>query len=91
MVDYSEQAIADLETIRSRIALDNSRIATQKSAMLLGTCQLLDSFPDIGAVYSDPIRQFTKELWVILYRPTETGVYIYRVFDSRQDWRSLLL
>jgi plasmid stabilization system protein ParE len=90
LVEFSEDAIADLTAIRDWIAADNPKIAAEKSALIAATCELLDSFPGIGAVYADPLRHFTKELWIIFYRPTETGVYIYRIFDSRQDWRAQL-
>jgi plasmid stabilization system protein ParE len=73
------------------IASDNPRVALEKATMLADACELLDSFPNMGSVYLEPIRHFTKELWVIIYRPTRVGVYIHRVFDSRQDWRAQLI
>ncbi len=90
MLEFSDKAIADLAQISIRIAADNPGVAIKKAAMLAATCELLDAFPGLGALFVAPYRIFTKELWVILYRPTASGVYISRVFDSRQDWRSQL-
>ncbi len=91
MVEFSGKAIADLEQISRWIALENPRVALEKATMLADACELLDQFPGMGRVYFEPVRHFTKELWVILYRQTRTGVYVYRVFDSRQDWRAQLI
>jgi len=88
VVEFSAKAIADLEQISDWIAADNPRLAAKKAAMIADTCELLDTFRDMGTAYVGPSRYFIKDLWVIVYRPTERGVYIYRVFDSRQDWAS---
>jgi plasmid stabilization system protein ParE len=91
VVEFSDKAIADLEQIRLWISLDNPRVAMEKAEMLAHTCELLDQFPTIGGLYVDPVRYFSKEIWVIIYRPTQASVYIYRVFDSRRDWRAQLI
>ncbi len=90
MVEFSNEAIADLSAIRDRIAVYDPQIAAKTSAALAESFEVLDEFPRIGTLYADPLRYFGKDLWVIAYRPTETGVYVYRVFDSRQNWRGQL-
>ncbi len=86
MVEFSDDAIADLTIIRLTIAEDSPDRATEKAEEIIALCQLLDAYPGMGRVYAGLQRQFNKRPWVILYRPAETGVYIHRIFDGRQDW-----
>jgi plasmid stabilization system protein ParE len=59
--------------------------------MLIGVCELLDVHPGLGVKHSALYRRFSKERWVIIYRPAEAGVFIQRIFHSSQDWRSRII
>jgi plasmid stabilization system protein ParE len=76
VVAFSKEALADLQSIHDYIARDNPKIAAKKAEMLANACELLDAFPYLGPVYIDPLRYFVKDLWVIAYRPAESGLYI---------------
>jgi len=85
---FSDEALSDLRQIRRWLALENPRMAADKSAMLVRTCEMVGRFPGMRTLYSGQFRRFTKEVWIILYSRIDTGVFIHRVFDSRQDWRA---
>jgi len=42
VVEFSDQAFADLQAIERWIAKDNPRVAREKAVMLAATCELLD-------------------------------------------------
>ena len=88
MAIYSDDAIADLQAIRSQIAEDSPARAAEKAAMLDALCKLLDTMPNLGRFYAGPLRLFMKESWVIVYEPISAGILIHRIFDCRHDWRS---
>ena len=90
MLDFTDDALSDLRNIRETIAADNPPLADKKAAEILATCQRIESFPSIGAVFDGDLRRFSKRPWVILYTETATGVLVQRVFDSRQNWRGLM-
>jgi len=90
VIEYSDDSISDLRTIRETIADDSPARAIQKIEMLLEVCRLLDEHPAIGKVYVAPYRQFSKERWIIIYRPTDRGVFIHRIFHTSQDWQARL-
>ncbi len=90
MLDFTDDALSDIRHIRETIALDNPPLADKKAADIIVTCQRIEAFPSIGSVYDGDLRRFSKRPWVILYTETEIGVLVQRVFDSRQDWRTLL-
>lgn len=91
MAVFSNDAIADLRNIRETIATDSPARALEKIEMIIEICQLLDVHPGMGVKHAGSYRRFAKERWVILYRPVVGGVFVQRIFDSSQDWRSRII
>jgi plasmid stabilization system protein ParE len=88
MAGFSDDAIEDLRNIRETIAEDSPRLAREKIVMLIELCQLLDVHPGLGTKHSALYRRFSKERWIIIYRPGNDGVFVQRIFDGSRDWQS---
>lgn len=94
MPDYrlSPKAIADLEDIYADgLAQFGAAQAARYQHELHGCFQLLAEFPGIAGpalrgVFS-PVYRFPFGSHIILFKKTETGVVIVRVFHARMDWR----
>ncbi len=91
MIEFSDDTIADLMNIRETIAQDSPPRATSKISEIIETCHRLEAQPGLGRVHSGVVRRFSKKPWLIVYAPSDTGIKIYGVFDSRQDWAAVLL
>ena len=91
MIEFSDDTIADLMNIRETIAQDSPVRATAKVSDIIDTCHRLEAQPGLGRVHSGMVRRFSKKPWLIVYAPNDTGIKIYGVFDSRQDWAARLL
>ncbi len=87
MIEFSPDSIDDLEAIRVTIAGYSRALADKKIAMLDGVITFLEEYPSAGREYSNAYRVFSKERWIIIYRPVKDGVFISRVFDSSQNWK----
>ncbi len=90
MLQFSDDAIADLTNIRETIAQDSPARALEKIEDIIKTCKYLETHPGLGRVHRGNIRRFSKRPWLIIYAPSAGGIWIYRVFDSRQDWAARL-
>lgn len=90
MVEYTNKAIADLTGIREWIARDNPMLAFEKAELILQTAAIIEASPGIGRNCAGELLYFIKRPWVLVYRPTETGILIHRIFDGREDWRAKL-
>jgi plasmid stabilization system protein ParE len=91
LIEFSDDSIADLTSIREWIAQDSAVRATDKISEIIATCQLLEARPGLGRVHRGLVQRFSKKPWLIVYAPTATGIKIYGVFDSRQNWAARLL
>ena len=92
MVQFSEEATADLENIYETIAVYNPALAQEKIDGIQKVCALIDTRQTMGMAVSgtENGRRFSTPPWIIYYRPGPTGIFVYRVFHSRQDWRALI-
>jgi len=69
MVTFSDEALDDLENIRSWIAADRPMIAVKKYIKLKAACQSLDRFPYKGrSGKRDKTRELSVYLWIITYK-----------------------
>jgi len=91
VIQFSDDAIADLNCIREIIAEYDPLLATKKISEIIATCQRIEAHPEIGRVHWGTVRRFSKRPWLIVNSPNDTGIKIYGVFDSRQDWAFRLL
>ena len=91
MIQFSDDAIADLAAIREAIAQSSQVLATDKINEIIVTCQRLEAHPGIARVHKGAVRRFSKRPWLIIYAPNDSGIEIYGVFDGRQDWAARLL
>lgn len=92
---WSAEAKEDLESIarhivdrdqRRRIARKVTREIRKKCDHYARHPQTGTSRPDLGDAY----RVFSHSRWVVLFRPTDEGTEVLRVFDGSQDYESLL-
>jgi plasmid stabilization system protein ParE len=90
-LEFTRDAIAELENIHARIAEDSLERADKIAAAIKRTCGLLLTSPKMGRPLPDGTRKVTKKPWIIVYDLLPTGPIILHVFDSRQDWQAKLL
>ena len=89
MLKFSDEAIADLRAIREYIAEEDPKQAALVAEDIIRVCGLLESYPDISRLGVEP---GTREMnaatsWVVVYEKTEAGLFILRVWHSRQSRR----
>jgi len=89
VVQFSSEAIADLQSIKAYIARDSDMRAAQVTAMIRRKCDMLDKHKMIGRPGVEPgTRELsTAKPWVIVYELRAEGAYILRVWHSRQSRR----
>lgn len=87
-VFFTTQASQDLHEIRDFIAGDSVDIADRFVDTLEEKCQRIAETPYIGRARDElapSLRSFTVGHYVILYRPLEDGVRVFRVLHSSRD------
>lgn len=90
------KALEDLEKINEWYKNTYSVKSAQKIRnKILDSLKVLEDFPLAGAqipdVYSNEkeYRMIVCDNYVLLYKVIDDKVYIYHIFDSRQDYYSL--
>ena len=86
-VVFSAEALADLVSIRSYIALNNPSAAARIATEVIAACDRLESFPERGRI---GLVEGTRELtvvhpYVIVYRVTAMRVEILKVWHGAQN------
>ena len=87
-VEYSKQALGDLESIWAYIAVDNE---TQANKLMIGFAKKFRSLlhsPQLGKMRDDLIvglRSFPNGKYLIFYQETANGIEIVRVVHSARD------
>ncbi len=97
-VDWSQQALADLEEIAVYIGVENRNPQAAD--------RLLDQFRERADAYSRPsgmgtlhddlesppviglIRSFRVKTYLAFYRETPNGIFVLRVLHGRRDYRT---
>jgi toxin ParE1/3/4 len=89
VVEFSEEAILDLEGIRNQIALDYPQRATRIANEIVVKCKILDHHPLIGRPGVEPgTRELSTAMpWVIVYEAAGSSVTVLRIWHSRQSRR----
>ncbi|MBW3623104.1 MAG: type II toxin-antitoxin system RelE/ParE family toxin [Armatimonadetes bacterium] len=86
------QAELDLYEIWSYIAEDNPRAADRLLDEIGNAFQLLSDFPETGRYrdeFSQALRSFPVQRYVIYYQPFEGGIRILRVLHGARDQKPL--
>ena len=89
---FSEEAIADLETICDYIAQNNPDAAIKLFETIRQKCKTVAQFPNMGKNYerlSSSLRGFMVDDYIIFYYPRKNGIDIVRVVSGYQDLESL--
>ena len=84
------RAQTDLRRIHEWIEKDNPPRAVSYVAELIEHFQMLADQPLIGRSRQDMgngLRSMPHDNFMILYRPTRTGISVYRVIHGRRDTR----
>ena len=86
-VDFSAEAIADLENIRAYIGADSPFAASRVAVQVVAACDRLEHFPDRGRPGLVPGTRELTSAWpyVIVYRVTSEAVQIIRIWHGAQD------
>jgi toxin ParE1/3/4 len=88
-LEWRPRAIADLEHLRARIALDQPAAAMRVAASVLRSAELLRTYPRLGRVGR---ARNTRELavahtpYLLIYRYERELVSILRLLHGAQDW-----
>ena len=85
---FTDNSLADLESIRNYIALDNPRAAIEFGEGFIKTCELIAQQPEIGVRTgkSDATqRMFTFRGYAIYYRNLDDSVNIQRFLHPSLD------
>ena len=87
MVEFTKEALADLEGIRAYIARDYPDRAARIAAEIVAKCKLLDNRPHIGRPGREPgTRELsTARPWVVVYELRAGGPVVLRVWHSSQS------
>lgn len=93
-IEYSFNALADLETIEAYIARRSGDPSTARRFIqhLEKSLEALDVFPNKGLPRDDlspDLRQHNFKRYLILYTVTETGVLIQAVIEGHRDIESM--
>ena len=93
-VVWDPDAQEDLRTIAQYVGAErgSSRAARKLVDTVRQRCELHATQPQMGEERPDlepGIRTFSVGSYVVLYFPTENGIYVVRVFDGRRDYPTL--
>ncbi len=86
---WSAAALADFDALDRYYAEYSTDHAFRVGNLAIGAGKLLAENPLMGPVVEGDLRKWTVRGtdYIILYRPTETGVDIARLIDARRNWR----
>lgn len=86
-VDFSAEAIADLENIRTYIGADSPFAATRVAVQIVAACDRLEHFPERGRPGLVPGTRELTSAWpyVVVYRVLSDAVQIVRIWHGAQD------
>ncbi len=93
-VSLDVQAIADIDAIYDFIGIENhSPLAADRFLDALGEKLGLYALqPLMGQLrpdFGEAIRVFSFRNYVVIYRPTEDGIGVLRVFEGHRDYPAL--
>lgn len=91
-LNFSPEAIADMEEIGAHIQEENPIAAQQFILKIENTCELIASRPFIGRTRDDlllDMRSFPVGNYVIFYEKTGDGIAIVRVLHGARDLPAL--
>ena len=95
-VEILPTAWNDLKSIEDYYALEfDVATAIKVSDSILDKIEKLETFPDIGNDTPDPwlnkrgYRMLICEKHVAIFKMIETSIFIYHIFDTRQDYPKL--
>ena len=86
--DVSEDALADMDEIRSYVARDSQFHAGRLIERFYEKFGMLAQHPDMGRErkeFPSWYRSFPSGNYSIFYRPTEHGIKIFRVVHQARD------
>jgi toxin ParE1/3/4 len=63
--------------------------ATRVGRAAIAAARFLAERPEAGPILADDVRKWSVRGtdYVLLYRPTRTGVQVLRVYHAKQNWR----
>jgi toxin ParE1/3/4 len=87
VVEFTTDALADLEGIRAHIAQEYPDRAARIAAEIINRCSLLDSRPHMGRPGREPgTRELsTAHPWVVVYEIRNDGPVVLRIWHSSQS------
>jgi len=90
-LDIDPDALADLDAIYDYIGRirRSPETADRVVVEIHGACRLCASQPGIGELRPDlgpELRVLAVGPHVVIYRPTEDGIRVLRIFDGRRDY-----
>ena len=95
-VEILPAAWNDLKSIEDYYTLEfDIETAINVSDSILDKIEKLESFPDIGNDTPDPwlnkrgYRMLICEKHVAIYKAIDTSIFIYHIFDTRQNYTKL--
>ena len=94
IVVFAGRALADLEEIGDRIALDNPARAASFVVELTDRCLALpphpDRFPEVSRIGGRAVRKMTHGDYLLFYAVLGETVAILRVVHGSRDWAALI-
>ncbi len=96
-IQFTPQAVEDLDTIWQTIAEDNQDAADRVEMEILGACHRLAKHPRIGTKREDitplPVRFWTVTKYpnyVIVYRPDADPLQVIAVLHGKRELKEIL-
>ena len=96
-IQFTPQAVEDLDTIWHTIAEDNQDAADRVEREILGACHRLAKHPRIGTKREDitplPVRFWTVTKYpnyVIVYRPDNDPLQVIAVLHGKRELKEVL-
>ena len=95
LIRWAEPALSELDAIAEYIALENPTAARALVARVLKTIERLERHPYSGRIPREistgRYREIVEGPCRVLYRPTDSEVYILHVMRNEQNLRRYLL